>query len=240
MNATGEKRIVIVGAGVIGLCCAHYLRARGHAVTVVDRNPEDRDGCSFGNAGMIVPSHFIPLAAPGMTSLALKWMLNPKSPFYIRPRLSVDLLTWGLRFMRAANADHVARSAPLLRDLSLASRALYEQLADGTANDFGLVRRGLLMLCATQHALDEEAAVAQRARELGLGAEVVSAARAAELDPAVRMDIAGAIDFPLDCQLAPQRLMATLLRLSRAAGVKFEWSREVTGGARRATGSPPP
>jgi D-amino-acid dehydrogenase len=229
MNATGEKRIVIVGAGVIGLSCAHYLRARGHAVTVVDRNPEDRDGCSFGNAGMIVPSHFIPLAAPGMTSLALKWMLNPKSPFYIRPRPSLDLLTWGLRFMRAANAGHVARSAPLLRDLSLASRALYEQLADATANDFGLVRRGLLMLCQTQHALDEEAAVAQRARELGLGAEVVSAARAAELDPGVRMTVAGAVYFPQDCHLVPQRFMATLLRLTRAAGVTFRWSTETTG-----------
>ncbi len=124
MNATGEKRIVIVGAGVIGLCCAHYLRARGHAVTVVDRNPEDRDGCSFGNAGMIVPSHFIPLAAPGMTTLALKWMFNPKSPFYIRPRPSLDLLTWGLRFMRAANADHVAPSASFPSAARQASLAL--------------------------------------------------------------------------------------------------------------------
>lgn len=178
---------------------------------------------------MIVPSHFIPLAAPGMTSLALKWMFNAKSPFYIRPRLSADLITWGLRFMRAANADHVARAAPVIRDLSLASRALYEELADQTQNDFGLTRRGLLMLCKSQHSLDDEAAVATRARELGLPAEVVSPARAAELDSDVRMAIAGAIYFPLDCHLSPQRLMPTLLRLTRAAGVKFLWSTEVTG-----------
>lgn len=223
------KRVVICGAGIIGLCCARHLHARGHEVTVVERNPEARDGCSFGNAGMIVPSHFIPLAAPGMTKLALKWMFDAKSPFYIRPRLSADLITWGLRFMRAANADHVTRSAPVIRDLSLASRALYEQLADETANDFGLVRRGLLMLCKTQHALDEEARVATRARELGLPAEVVSPARAAELDPDVRMDVAGGVYFPLDCHLTPQRLMTTLLRLTRAAGVKFQWSTEITG-----------
>ncbi len=229
MSSLAEKRVVIVGAGVIGLCCAHFLRARGHHVTVVDRHPESRDGCSFGNAGMIVPSHFIPLAAPGMTSLALKWMFNPKSPFYIRPRLSLDLITWGLRFMRAANPDHVARSAPLLRDLSLASRALYEQLAETHADDFGLVKRGLLMLCATQHALDDEAAVALRARELGLAAEVVSPARAAELDPGVRMSVAGAVYFPQDCHLVPQRFMATLLRLTRDAGVVFHWSNEITG-----------
>ncbi len=229
MNSPGAKNIVVCGAGIIGLSCAYALSRRGHAVTVIDRAPEDRDGCSFGNAGMIVPSHFIPLAAPGMTKLALKWMFDSKSPFYIRPRLSADLITWGLRFMRASTAQHVARSAPLIRDLSLASRALYEQLADETKNDIGLVRRGLLMLCKTQHALDEEAHVATRARELGVPAEVVSAARAAELDPDVRMAVAGAIYFPLDCHLSPQRLMATLLRLTRAAGVKFHWSTEITG-----------
>lgn len=229
MSSPTSRHVVVCGAGIIGLCCAHFLRARGHEVTVIDRAPEDRDGCSFGNAGMIVPSHFIPLAAPGMTSLALKWMFDSKSPFYIRPRLSADLISWGLRFMRAANADHVARAAPVIRDLSLASRALYEELAGQTANDFGLTCRGLLMLCKSQHSLDDEAAVATRARELGLPAEVVSPARAAELDPAVRMAIAGAIYFPLDCHLSPQRLMPTLLRLTRAAGVKFLWSTEITG-----------
>lgn len=229
MKSPGARHILICGAGIIGLSCAYALRQRGYEVTVVDRAAANRDGCSFGNAGMIVPSHFIPLAAPGMTALALKWMFDAKSPFYIRPRLSTDLLTWGLRFMRAANADHVTRSAPLLRDLSLASRALYEELADATQNDFGLVRRGLLMLCQTQHTLDDEARVATRARALGVPAEVVSAARAAELDPDVRMAIAGAIYFPLDCHLSPQRLMATLLRLTRAAGVNFRWSTAITG-----------
>ena len=230
MSSAGKsKHVVVLGAGIIGLCCARALAARGHRVTIVERLPEDRDGCSFGNAGLIVPSHFIPLAAPGMTTLALKWMFNRKSPFYIRPRLSLDLLTWSLRFMRAANPDHVTRCAPVLRDLSLASRALYEQLADEAGNDFGLVRRGLLMLCKTQHTLDDEAAVATRARALGIAAEVVSAARAAELDPDVRMAIAGAIYFPLDCHVTPQRLMPTLLRLAQAAGVQLQWQTEITG-----------
>ena len=223
------SRVVILGAGIIGLCCAHYLRARGHDVTVVERQPEERDGCSFGNAGMIVPSHFIPLAAPGATAQALKWMFDAKSPFYIRPRLSASLIAWGLRFMRAANAGHVARSAPVLRDLSLASRALFEELADATRNEFGLERRGLLMLCKTEHALADEANVAARARELGLPAEVVTPARAAELDPDVHMDIAGAIYFPLDCHLTPRRFLATLLRLTRAAGVQFSWQTEING-----------
>src|SRR6188508_2242074 len=123
------KDIVIIGAGVIGLCAAHYCLQRGHRVTVIERLPQQRDGCSFGNAGMIVPSHFIPLAAPGMVKLGLKWMWNPESPFYVKPRLSRDLISWGLKFWKASNKEHVRRSAPLLRDLSLASRACFEELA---------------------------------------------------------------------------------------------------------------
>ncbi len=227
MSAT--QHVVVCGAGIIGLSCAYYLRQRGHDVTVIDRNAEDRDGCSFGNAGMIVPSHFIPLAAPGMTKLALKWMLDGKSPFYIRPRLSADLIGWGLKFMRAANASHVDRCAPIIRDLSLASRALYEQLSAIGTDDFGLTKRGLLMLCRTEHALHEEAQIITRAQQLGLPAEIVSPEKAAALDPGVRMSIAGAIYFPLDAHLTPARLMRKLLNLCQTSGVKFIWETPITG-----------
>ena len=110
-----SKTVVIIGAGAIGLSCALHCARRGHHVTVIERNEARRDGCSFGNAGMIVPSHFVPLAAPGMVKLGLKWMWNPESPFYIKPRLDGDLIDWGFKFWRAANPDHVHRSAPVLR-----------------------------------------------------------------------------------------------------------------------------
>ena len=229
MSAADSKHVVVCGAGIIGLCCAHYLVQRGHRVTVVERGAADHDCCSMGNAGMIVPSHFIPLAAPGMTSLAIKWMFDSKSPFYVRPRLSTELITWGLRFMRAANQAHVRRSAPLLRDLSLASRTLFEELSALGDDDFGLTKRGLLMLCRSDDTLQEEAKIIARARELGVPAELVTPARAAELDPGVRMTIAGAVFFPLDCHLTPHRLMEKLLRLTQAAGAKFSWSTEITG-----------
>src|SRR6185503_3346049 len=99
-------------------------------------------------AGMIVPSHFVPLAAPGMVALGLRMMLNPEGAFCIRPRLSSELLSWAWKFFCSANAGHVARSAPLLRDLHLASRRCFEELAEG--NDFGLVKKGLLMLCKSK------------------------------------------------------------------------------------------
>ncbi len=224
-----SKRILIIGGGGIGLCTAYYCAQRGHRVTVLDRESANHEGCSYGNAGMIVPSHFVPLAAPGMVALGLKWMWNPESPFYIKPRLDWDLLDWGWKFFRAANAAHVQRSAPLLRDLNFASRACFEELADQTGNEFGLVKRGLLMLCKTQHALDDEAKFAARANALGVPAQVLDAKQTAALDPNVTIDVAGAVYFQKDCHLSPNRFMAALKAQCEKLGVEFKWNTEVLG-----------
>ncbi|HZT22633.1 MAG TPA: FAD-dependent oxidoreductase [Verrucomicrobiae bacterium] len=221
-----SQHLVIIGAGVIGLSTAYNCARRGFAVTVVERHGAQRDGCSFGNAGMIVPSHFIPLAAPGMVKLGLKWMWNPASPFYIRPRLDAELLRWGMHFWRAANAGHVRRAAPLLRDLLLASRKYFEELAALPGVDFGLVQKGLLMLCKEPHTLREEIHTAEMARALGIPAEVLDARQVAALDPGVRLDIAGAVHYPLDGHLTPARLMAALQQQCERLGVKFIWNRE--------------
>ena len=224
-----SKRIIIIGGGVIGLCTAYYSARRGFKVTVIERNAATRDGCSFGNAGMIVPSHFVPLAAPGMVALGLKWMWNPASPFYIKPRLDADLFRWAFKFWRAASPQHVERSAPLLRDLSFASRDCFEELAALPDSDFGLVKRGLLMLCKTQHGLDDEAKFAARANALGVPAQVLDAKQTAALNPGARLDIAGAVLFPKDCHLTPHRFLATLEAQCRKLGVEFIFDAPVTG-----------
>lgn len=224
-----SKSIVIVGGGVIGLSTAYYAAKAGHRVTLVERDGETRDGCSFGNAGMIVPSHFVPLAAPGMVALGLKWMWNPESPFWIKPRLDRALVSWCWRFMRSATRSHVDRAAPLLRDLSFASRALFEEFSAGTADGFGLVQRGLLMLCRSRHALDEEVKNAAMARRLGVPAEVLDAAQTTRLDPNIRMSIAGSVYFPQDCHLSPARFMRVLQQESGRLGVEFRWGTEVSG-----------
>jgi D-amino-acid dehydrogenase len=220
------KRVAIVGGGVIGLAAALCCAERGMRVALVERNGPQRDGCSFGNTGMVVPSHFVPLAAPGMVGLAFKWLWDPGSPFYVRPRPSWELLDWGLKFWRAASRAHVRRAAPLLCALSLASRASYERLA---ARDIGFGRRGVLMLCRTQRALDEEARIAEEGRALGLQARVLDASQTAALEPGLRMRIAGSVHFPDDCNLEPRRLVETLQAKLSAAGAELLWDREVTG-----------
>jgi D-amino-acid dehydrogenase len=220
------KHVVVIGAGVIGVCSAFYLARRGYKVTVVDRDEPAHEGCSFGNAGMVVPSHFVPLATPGMVALGLKWMWNPESPFWVKPRLSPELLGWGWKFWRAANARKVAEAAPLLRDLHVASRAAFEELSIG--GDFGLVKKGLLMLCQTEHAFEEEKKAAELARQLGVPAEVLDAQGAARLEPNLRMKIAGAVYFPNDCHLPPGRFMHSMRQRLAKSGVEFRWSTEVT------------
>ena len=208
------KHALICGAGAVGLCCALSLRERGYEVTLIERDAAGGDGCSFGNAGMIVPSHFTPLAAPGAIGLGLRWLLDPGSPFYIRPRLDPALASWIVHFARAANREHAKRAGRVLRDMLLASRELYEQLADRCDNAFGLTKRGLLMLCRTRAGLEEETRSARQARELDLPVEILSPARAADIDPGIGMDIAGAVFYPLDCHLDPRLLMRKLTELA--------------------------
>lgn len=231
-----SKRIVIIGGGVIGLSAAYYCARRGYGVTVLDRVAAEHEGCSYGNAGLVVPSHFVPLAAPGMVKMGLKWMFNPESPFYIKPRFDWDLWDWGIKFWRAANAAQVERSAPLLRDLNFASRACFEELADAAAGfgNFDFEKRGLLMLCRTPLMLDKEAQFAARANKLGVPADVLDAKQAAVLEPNVRMNIAGAVHFPKDAHLAPSSFMAALKTECAALGVQFHWQSEVKGFAQNA------
>lgn len=223
--------VAILGAGVVGLCSALECARRGFSVAVVDRKPRRRDGCSFGNAGMVVPSHFIPLAAPGMVSQGLKWMWNPESPFYIRPRADPELLSWGLRFWRAATRSRAEVAAPVLRDLGLLGRECFASLG----LDIGLVENGLLMLCREESTLEEESHTAAKANSLGIPAEVLDARGTAALDPDVTMDVRGSVWFPKDCHLSPQRLLAALEEELLRLGVVFHWETEVldfdTGGS---------
>lgn len=226
---SSERTVVVVGAGVVGLCTAWYARADGHHVIVLERGAADRDCCSLGNSGMIVPSHIIPLASPGVTGMALRSLFDPLSPLRLHPRLDPGYVRWCWRFWRSATREHVERSAPALRDLALLSRSCYEGLARHWKNPFGLVQRGLLVLCRSQHRLDEEARTASLVRELGIPAHVLDPAQTARLESQARLSVAGSVHYPLDSHLTPQALMATLIEESTQAGVEIRWSTGVQG-----------
>ncbi len=195
------SEILIVGGGLIGLSAAHFLAKAGHQVQVLERDETHTQSCSEGNAGMIVPSHFIPLAAPGVITQGIKWMLNPKSPFSLRPRLSPSLARWIWLFARHSTKQHVQNTQTLIRDLSLASRKLHLQLSQ--EHHFPLIQKGLLMLCQSEEGLEDEIEVAQQAHQLDLQAEICDPTRLKELEPNTPINAKGGIWWPQDCHLSP-------------------------------------
>lgn len=217
------KHILIVGGGVIGLAAAHYAVRSGHQVTVVERNAAGHDGCSLGNAGMVVPSHFVPLAVPGMAGMALKSMFTPLGPIHLRPRLRLKLLRWGLDFLRSATRERAQAARLPLRDLALLSRRCYQQLAGEQQDRFALRHHGLYVLCRDEATLHEEAELAHEAQALGLGAEVLDRAALQAREPGFEMRAAGAICHTMDAHLTPQALVEGLRTDLAAAGVEFWW-----------------
>ena len=112
------KHIIIIGGGIVGVSCAYFLHKAGHQVTIIDQSKMS-DGASYVNAGYMSPSHLIPLAAPGVMKQGVKWIINKKSPLYIKPRLNADFLKWSLAFNKSCNQNHVHRSIPVMREMAV-------------------------------------------------------------------------------------------------------------------------
>lgn len=221
-----HKHVIVIGAGIAGISTAYYLNKAGMDVTVLDKG-DGKDNCSYGNAGMVVPSHIIPLASPGIIKMGLKWMLKAESPFNIKPRFDKDLFKWGWQFKKASTAKHVEESAPLLKDLLLTNRELLIELEREEALEFGFQKNGLFMLCKTEKGLEEEAEIAQKANSLGIPASVLSADEVRQMEPNIEMDIIGATYFPKDAHFHPGSLMNRLRSLLKSRGVTFEFKKEV-------------
>ena len=214
-------KIGILGGGIIGLSSAYYLNREGHNVTIIDQS-DLSDGCSHGNAGMIVPSHFVPLAAPGMISKGLRWMFDSTSPFYVKPRFDKELIKWGYHFYRSATKEHVQKSAPALKEISLLSKSLYREWKQQLPFDFGYDERGLLMLYQTTETEHEEAKTAKMARKYGIEAHILSSSEVHKLEPYVKVNSRGAVYFPGDAHLIPQKLVSHLINYLKDKGVQFQ------------------
>src|SRR5687768_3548561 len=220
--------VTIIGGGVIGLCSAYYLRKQGHEVIVIDRN-NITEGCSFGNMGYISPSHFIPLASPGIISQGLKWMLSSSSPFYIKPRLDPDLLRWGMAFWRKANAKNVKEGSLNLNNLLQLSRELMNDFKNEFPGSFDMIEKGCFMLYKTENTGDHEKHLADEARRFGLKTEICSAEKVQQYEPEVEVDVAGGVLYLDDCHLNTRKFMEVLYAYLKNAGVQFYLNSDVRG-----------
>lgn len=220
------QSIHLLGGGVIGLCTAWHLRRLGWQVTIVDRSDLD-NGTSFGNAGMIVPSHFVPMAAPGVIRKGLKWMLDRKSPFYIKPRLDKELVGWLWRFYRASKSRQMQAAMKALMEFNERSKALYSQLSEEAGFDFDYEEKGLLMLFQDEKQEKEEAEMAKQAAALGMEAHLMNQQELQTLEPELDLNAKGGLYFPGDAHLSPHKFMAQMRRRLEEMGVTFLLNKEI-------------
>jgi D-amino-acid dehydrogenase len=220
------SKVVVIGGGIIGLSSAWFLNKRGYEVTVIDRT-DMLSGCSYGNAGYVCPSHFVPMATPGIVKQGLKWMLNSSSPFYIQPRLDFSLMDWGFKFIRSANKRHIERSAIPLRDIALLSKNLYEQWSNDPSFNFSYSNTGLLEMFQTEANGEHAHHSVTAAKELGLEAYLLNKEQTQGLEPTTELNVAGSIFFKCDAHLDPGKLMTNLLSSLEQSGVKLLKNDEV-------------
>ena len=216
---SNKKHVAIIGGGIIGLNTAYYLQQEGHEVTLIDQN-KIGNACSAGNAGMIVPSHFIPLAAPGMIAKGIKWMFKPESPFQIKPRLDLDLASWLWQFYKKANAKHVKDSVHIIRDLNNLSKTLFQDIKDTEKLSFDLGHKGLMMLYKTNEVAEDERAVAKMANELGIETKEYNSDNISDVEPNIDLKVKGGIHYPNDAHINPTEFINHLLELVKSRGAK--------------------
>jgi len=220
--------ILIIGGGPVGLSAAYYLLKSGRSVTLLDQASIGMGNAS-GNAGQIVPSHITPLAAPGVISSALRWMLDARnSPFGMKISLEPRYLYWLLRFALACNADNVERGIPPLKALGQLSAANFARLIADENFDCAYQQTGLLCLYRTPAGFDEGQHEAGTLLKNGLSAQVLDQAAVHALEPAAQPEVLGGVHFIGDASLNPGRFLQLLTERVRELGADLRPNTPVT------------
>ncbi len=222
------KKIIIVGGGVNGLCTAYYLQKRNEFdITVIDSG-DISDNCSFGNMGFLSPSHFTPLASPGIISEGLKYMLSSTSPFYIKPRLNLDFLKWAINFYQSSNEKTVEKNSPHLSELLNLSRRLMNEIKDDIGDVFEMEEIGCMMMCHSKKAFEDELKMAEDAKKFRLDIEILNREELQKKEPEVELDIYGAVLVKDDAHIHPGKFMVAMKNYLEKNGVKFQLNTTVS------------
>ena len=214
-------RVIVVGAGHIGIACAHYLRGDGHDVTVIDRGTVG-GACSHANCGFLVPSHILPLTEPGAIRAGLKSLFQPRAAFRVTPQLRPALYRWMFEFGRRCTHRQMLKTAAILNDILQASMVEYEQLLSDASLQCEWHDDGMLFVFRTDEALQEFGRTdAMLADEFGLAARYIDGSGLPDFEPALRDDLAGGYYYEDDSHLRPDKLNATWSRRLTESGVAF-------------------
>jgi D-amino-acid dehydrogenase len=225
----GTGRVVVVGGGVIGAACAHYLNKAGWAVTVLERD-EFGMGCSHANCGFVCPSHVLPLAAPGAVGMALRSLFQSDAPLRIKPRIDPALWAWLYRFARRCTVPHMLEAGRAVQALLNSSRRLYDELMREENIACEWETRGLLFVFHSPPAMEHYADTDRLLRQtFDLGARRFDGDALVQLEPALNPGLAGAWLYENDAHLRPDKLMSSWQRVLEARGVAVRTHCEMTG-----------
>ncbi len=239
--------VIVLGAGVTGLCAAYALARDGHAVTIVERNPEAAREASFANGGQLSYSYVAPLAGPGVIPKIPGWLLNPDSPMRFRPRLDPVQWRWGLRFLAACTPAMADLTTRRLLRLSALSRGLVHALVQEEGLDFSYARSGKLVVLSDQASFDGAKALMAFQATLGCTQAALDTAQVLALEPSLARighRLVGGIHTP-DEEAGDCRAFCLGLSdiLTQRLGVRFRWATPVSqlvaqGGRLRAAMTP--
>jgi D-amino-acid dehydrogenase len=226
---TTKSDALIIGGGPVGLSCAYYLLKSGRKVTLLDAK-EIGKGSGSGNAGHIVPSHIIPLAAPGVVTSALKWMLDPAhSPFGMKVSLSPNYISWLLKFVLACSESNVQRSIQPLNDLGQLSAKNFAQIVAEEKFDCSYQEKGLLFLYKTEKAFHDGQHEGEFMQKYGIPVSVYDKTKIHEVEPAALDDVIGGVHFTGDAHLNPAVFLKLLSDRVRAMGAELLENTSVSG-----------
>ena len=209
--------VLILGGGVIGLACAHYLIAAGRSVMVLEQGSAGC-GSSHGNCGTLTPSHAMPLAAPGTIGMALRWLLKADAPLRIKPRLDFALLRWLFAFAGHCNQDDFVGAMKAKAPLLLRSRELIEELVGSARLDCEFEALGTLNVYRDRANFDHSMQLLPMLADIGIHVEALDAATLLAREPALKPGVVGGFFNPGDAQLRPDRYVAELARVVRERG----------------------
>lgn len=222
-----QKRVIVVGSGVIGVCCAYDLARRGASVTVVERE-EIAAGASFGNAGCIAPGHPT-LNTPSRKRRVLRQLLDPRSPLYIRPRWDPTLVRWLVTFRAHCTQGHLDAGMRALGPLGRASLDLFDTWVEDEALECEYRRTGYYEVCRTPARLEAVRREAELVRKHGFRADPVEGAALREIEPGLRESVKGGVYYPEAATCNPHRFVLALADRARARGAVFRTGVAVSG-----------